>query len=530
MTPTDKSQLPAPHFPPINSPAPTPQPTPAAGSQPSLPNHSLPLRSPDAVDLEKFNALVGDWAGKPVEDIRRLFFKKVILDDQTSVEVETIKSPGFIGIADAAQVTDAQGKTVSGHEDIVQVLAQSGLLISTFQWNKDRYGEPFDTRRPLDGELFIEGFIKNEGHHAGAIVPALRLDQAGNLIPSYATFNEPNHYHQGMYGKDGYVAVTQRLVFANGVTPEQSRGYTNSMICWMALLNPFAEFPKHSYNGGDPTHIGDRAALAEFLKNGLLAALGDAQAIAFFQDPLNKCYCAEFMYVALNTAVYPFNRSGLLQLLDGNAQAVEQILAIQAQQNQRQANVLSQQTGNPEFAACNIPMPLVSDDLPALDVLISRNGQSINPNSLPFPPFRISQIIRRAFRTLLPYDLNVDRATINQARARLLRNMESVLLQQLGLSNAEPDHPNVLVVQRFIDQTIATVNQPFSNQTAFETAVDGLMATADAVLIGEGDRSRFVPPRIYVDLGQNDGDDNLPRGWGFRLETIGTLVARSVLN
>lgn len=190
------------------------------------------------MDLGKFNALVGDWAGKPVEDIRRLFFKKVILDDQTSVEVETIKSPGFIGIADAAQVTDAQGKTVSGHEDIVQVLAQYGLLISTFQWNKDRYGEPFDTRRPLDGELFIEGFIKNEGHHAGAIVPALRLNQAGNLIPSYATFNEPNHYHQGLYGKDGYVAVTQRLVFANGVTPQQARGYTNSMICWMALLNP----------------------------------------------------------------------------------------------------------------------------------------------------------------------------------------------------------------------------------------------------------------------------------------------------
>lgn len=533
MVTPNKSQIPAPQFPSAHPPAPAPQPTSpstpgsSGESQPPL-TSSLPLRSPEAVDLEKFNALVGDWAGKPVEDIRRLFFKRVILDDQTTVDVETIKSPGFIGISDAVQVTDAQGRAVSGHEDIVQFLAQYGLLISTYQWNKDRYDEPFDTRRPLEGELFVEGFIKNEGHHAGAVVPAVRLDPTGNRTPAYGTFNEPNHYHKGLYGSDGYVAVTQRLVFPEFVTSQQARSYTNSIICWMGLLNPFVEFPDN-YNGGDPTHISDRATLTEFLKNGLLAALGDLQASSFFKNPLNKCYCAEFMYVCLNTPIYPFNRQGLLPLLGGNAQAVDRILAIQAQQNQRQANVLSQHTGNLEFAACNIPMPLVDDNLPALDVLMTCNGYSIDPNSLPFPPFRISQIIRRAFRTLLPYHLNVERAKINQARARLLRNMESVLLQQLGLNKADPGDPKVLAVQQFIDQTISTLNQPFSSEAEFEAAVDRLMAQADVVLVGEGDRSRFVPPRIYVDLGQNDGDDNLPQGWGFRLETVGTLIGRSVI-
>jgi hypothetical protein len=356
----------------------------------------------------------------------------------------------------------------------------------------------------------------------------MRFDAAGNLIPSYATFNEPNTYHEGMYGKDGYVAVTQRLVFPEFVTPRQARSYTNSMICWMALLNPFVEFP-NNYNGGDPTHISDRAALTEFLRNGLLAALGNAEAIAFFKDPQNMCYCAEFMYVALNTPVYPFNRQGLLQLLDGDVEAVEQILAIQAQQNQRQVNVLSQQTGNPEFAAFNIPMPLVDEGLPGLDVLLAQNGQSVAANSLPFPPFKISQIIRRAFRTLLPYRLPVDRSLINQARGRLLRNMETVLLQQLGLNNAEPGDPKVMAVQQFIDLTIGTLDQPFASETEFEAAVNGLMAKADAILVGAGDRTYFVPPRIYVDLGQNDGDRNLPKGWGFRLETMGTLIARTVI-
>ncbi|NWF61155.1 MAG: hypothetical protein HXY43_18335 [Fischerella sp.] len=38
-----------------------------------------------------------------------------------------------------------------------------------------------------------------------------------------------------------------------------------------------------------------------------------------------------------------------------------------------------------------------------------------------------------------------------------------------------------------------------------------------------------MPPRIYVDLGQNDGDENLPKGWGFRLETVGALIHRGAI-
>ncbi|MBF2065718.1 MAG: family 10 glycosylhydrolase [Calothrix sp. C42_A2020_038] len=34
----------------------------------------------------------------------------------------------------------------------------------------------------------------------------------------------------------------------------------------------------------------------------------------------------------------------------------------------------------------------------------------------------------------------------------------------------------------------------------------------------------MVPPRIYIDLGQQDGDNNLPQGWGFDLKTVGSLI------
>jgi hypothetical protein len=71
--------------------------------------------------------------------------------------------------------------------------------------------------------------------------------------------------------------------------------------------------------------------------------------------------------------------------------------------------------------------------------------------------------------------------------------------------------------------------QPASSREEFDQQINGLLAKADEMLVGAGDRAYFVPPRIYVDLGQPDYDKTLPKGWGFRLETVGALVARSVI-
>lgn len=515
------------------SPAQTPpkpvQPT-AGASTPSASvatASGVPLRAPSAIDLSRFNALTGDWKGQPVEDMKRLFIKQVILDDTTTINVETITVPGYIGIADAISVTDPAGNTVSGHADIAKFLDRDGLFICTYQWHKERYGTPIDTRKPLSPEIFQEAFIKNEGHHAGAVVPAQRLDGSGQLINSFGTFNEPNDYHRGMYGKDGYVAVAQRLVFPSFVTPAQARGYTNSIINWMALLNPFAQFPK-DYNGGDPTRVSDRATLKEFLKNGLLACAGDPRALTFFSDPANKTYCAEFMFINLNTPLYPFNLKTITALLDGDSFKAKQIMNLKSLQNSKQGNLLSDKTGNPEFKAFNISMPPVPEDLPPLDVLMAQNGQTIDPNSLPLPPFKISQVIRRAFRTLLPREKFGD-AKLVDAQARLFKFMKPALIQQLGLDSLPSSDPKVISVSQFVDQVSEQLDKSYSSFAEFDAMVDGIMAKADDMLVGAGDREYFVPPRIYVDLGQNDGDDNLPKGWGFKLETVGALVARSVI-
>lgn len=149
----------------------------------------LPLHPPEDIDLEIFNSIQSpDYKqGKPIEDMNRLFNKQVIVDDQTTLDINTIEVPGFIGIADEEIITNSQGNKISGHEDIVQFLDRYGLLVCTYQYNKDRYGKEIDLRQSPQSASqvndLMEIFIKNEGHHSGAIVPAIREGEKKLLLP-----------------------------------------------------------------------------------------------------------------------------------------------------------------------------------------------------------------------------------------------------------------------------------------------------------------------------------------------------------
>ncbi len=502
------------------------------------PDTDLPLHSSTDIDLEVFNSIQSpDYKqGKPVEDMKRLFHKQVIVEDDILLDTETIKVPGFIGIADEEIVTNPQGEIASGYEDIVQFLECYGLLVCTYQYNKDRYGKEIDLRRSPQSlsevNDLMEIFIKNEGHHSGTIVPAIREGEK----QAFASFNEPDSYHRGLYGQSGFIAVAQNLVFPEFVNSQQQRGYTDSIICWMALMNPFVKFSQNDFNGGDPTRVIDKPTLKEFLKNCALASLGDESAIAFLNDPGNKAYCSEFVYISLNTPIYPFNLQGLTLLLNDEAKA-KQILVLQEKQNKKQANILSNRSANPEFKAFNIQMPVVPADLQPLDVLMADNGINIDSNSIPFPPFTLSQVLRRAFRTLLPRHKDVNNPTIIKAQLKLFGYLEPLILKQLGLDNPQTvtseeetaqTYEKVKAVQEFIAFIKSQIQQSYDSYAQLDSIVDKIMQQADQ-LVGASDAKYFVPPRIYVDLGQNDDDGNLPQGWGFTLNTLGALINRGAI-
>jgi hypothetical protein len=537
-------------------------------------NDRLPLRSPEEVDLDIFNVIKGldDKGSLPIKDIKRLFHKMIVVDDETLLNAETIKVPGFIGISDQPQLLDPQGNTVSGYEDVLKFLDKYGLLVCTYQYNKDRYGRVIDLRWPPNEQEqydLMEIFIKNEGHHSGAIIPA----QTFTGEKTFASFNEPDMYHEGMYGSDGFVAVAQRLVFPEFVTPEQSRGYTDSIICWMALINPFVQFAANDFNGGDPTRVCDRPTLKEFLQNCALASLGSPEALEFFSRPENTAYCAEFIYICLNTPVYPFNKQGLTLLLDGDEAKALEILKLQEHQNHRRENILSFKSANPQFRTFNIQMPVVPADLPPLDVLMAKHGQSIDPGSIPFPPFKLSQVLRRAFRTLLPRSKALNNPKIVQAQVKLFGYLEPLIMRQLGIgipnpqpvplpvptptpvpanpptstkkaaNNTSPqpspapipqpnpqsvEDPRIPAIRQFLEYVKAQLQQPYNSDAEFDSTFDAIIEKADN-LVGDSELKYFVPPRIYIDLGQNDGDENLPKGWGFHLETLGALIYRGAI-
>jgi hypothetical protein len=509
----------------------------------------LPLYSPENVDLKIFNAIKSPdhRNGKPVKDMRRFFYKQIIIDDEIIISTEPIKVPGYIGIANSDTVPNHNGNPVSGHDDIVKFLDEYGLLICTYVYNKDVYGQFLDLRWSLgeneQGDL-MEMVIKGGGHHAGAIVPAMREKK------SYASLNEPDTYHDGLFGHAGFVAVGQRLVFPEFVTQEQARGYSNSIICWLALMNSFVEFSENDFNGGDPIQVYDRPSLKEFLKNCALAALGSTDAIDYLNEPQNRTYCAEFIYIGLNTPIYPFNKQGLSLLLDGDEAKATEILKLQDRQNNRKVNLLSKTSNNPEFKYFNIQMPLVPEDLPPLDVLMAQHGQSIDAQSIPFPPFTLSQVVRRAVKTLLPREAYLNDALIAQAQANLFASLEPLIFKQLGITlppappvdipgvppaeypmqpqpEVQPD-PRVAGVREFMTFVINQLQQPYNSYESFNAGVDEIMLKADEFL-GATNVKYFVPPRIYIDLGQNDGDKNLPQGWGFSLETIGALIYRGAI-
>lgn len=515
--------------------------------------NNLPLYSPEQVDLRIFNAIkspdYGTFNGKPVKEMKRLFYKQIIVDDETIMSSETIKVPGYIGIADQDDLIDPDGNAVSGHGDIVKYLNEYGILPCTYVYHKDAYGRVVDLRWILDSSdetNLMELIIKGGEHHTGAIVPAIR---EGN--PSFASLNEPDTYHAGMFGHPGFVAIAQGLEFPEFVTKTQARGYTDTIICWLAVMNSFVEFSENDFNGGDPVRVCDRNSLQEFLKNCALAALGSTDAIDFLNLAENKAYCAEFIYIGLNSPLYPFNHQGLTKLLDGDATKAEELLKLQNRQNNRQVNLLSKTSQNPEFQNFTIQMPVVPEDLIPLDELMTQHGENIDTNSIPFPPFTLTQVVRRAIRTLLPRKNDVNNVKIAQAQANLFASLEPLIFKQLGITpppsppleipgvpidysvpdssptNTTPD-PRIAIIREFIGLIQQQLQQPYQSYIDFDQAIDQMMEKTHELLANSGVQY-FIPPRIYIDLGQNDGDDNLPKGWGFKLKTVGALIFRGAI-
>jgi hypothetical protein len=193
---------------------------------------------------------------------------------------------------------------------------------------------------------------------------------------------------------------------------------------------------------------------------------------------------------------------------------------------------------NPELVNRSILLPPVSATLLPIDQRLSQSGRVTE--GLPFPPFTISQVIRRAFRTLLPPEGTLAASQLAKLQIRLFKAIEPMLIQQVlpavDFNNLTEEataaiqaDPRVQQVKAFIAQVEATLMQT-TDVAELDRRFDEIIEQSNSLIRQSGALVEFVPPRIYVDLGQQDGDNNLPKGWGFQLETIGATISRQFIN
>lgn len=587
-----------------------------------------PIYSAEAVDVQRLNNLI--YPRNPLEDVRTLFSKQVVVEKNTTVQVNTIAVPGYIGISNDFWVEDPKGNRVSGCADVTAILKTEDLLICTYQENPNTYGIPIDLsaendqfeeisglvnqdisgsfKGTLDGllsniasnkslgdfsghidlssvderagtfgtklkgtyegtlqcrfdgtlqgqlkstvafedELIKGTVIKNGGYHSCAIVPAIKpyYDETSETaeIETFACFEKSRGSTSGGYIGDSSIAIAQRLVFDEVITPAEATGYRHTMINWMGLLSHVVKFADRDINGGDPTTVVDKATLKTILQNCVRASLGDPEALTFFDNSDNKLYCAEFVYIALNTPLFPFHQAGLTALLDGDSNAAKAILGNRERYSDDQFNIFSlvrEPDGtNSELEARNILLPSVSETLLPLDQLLTERGRIVQ--GLPFPPFTIAQVIRRAFRTLLPQPGTLEASKIAKLQVRLFQAIEPMLTQQVvpavDLSSLTEEaaaavqaDPRVQQIKAFVAQVEETLTTT-TDINELDKRFDEIVEQANTLVRQAGSIVEFVPPRIYVDLGQQDGDSNLPQGWGFKLQTIGATIARQSIN
>lgn len=584
-----------------------------------------PIYSAEAVDVQRLNNLI--YPKNPLEDVRTLFSKQVVVDKNTTVQVDTITVSGYIGISNEFEVDDPKGNRVSGCADVAAILKAEDLLICTYQENPNTYGVPIDLRAEsdrfeeisglvnrdisgsfkgtIDGllsniesnkslgefsghvdlsvydesagtlgtklkgtyegtlqcrfdgtlqgqlespvafevELLKGTVIKNGSYHSCAIVPAARSSFNGTGestdIETFAILEKSRDSTTGLYSGEHAIAIAQRLVFDEVITPAEATGYRHTMINWMGLLSHVVKFADRDINGGDPTTVVDKVTLKTILQNCVRASLGDPDAQTFFDNSDNKLYCAEFVYIALNTPLFPFHQAGLTALLEGDSNAAKAILGNRARYSDDQVNIFSfvrESNGvNSQLAERNILLPPVSETLLPLDQLLTDRGRVVQ--GLPFPPFTISQVIRRAFRTLLPQPGILEATKLAKLRVRLFKAIEPMLMQQV-VPEVDPSSlteaavqadPRVQQIKAFIAQVEETLTTT-TDINELDRRFDEIVEQANTLVRQAGSIVEFVPPRIYVDLGQQDGDSNLPQGWGFKLQTIGATIARQSIN
>lgn len=134
--------------------------------------------------------------------------------------------------------------------------------------------------------------------HAGVAVGV----EGPNGQRGVVVIETPANY--GALQRTGYgVRGISKIVWPEGITPEQQAAYQKNIATSAMLLSKFVPFAANNINGGDPLGMNDYAKVEQ---SGLMlvrATAGDRTAIDWLKAADNTMYCAELINGAVNTGV-----------------------------------------------------------------------------------------------------------------------------------------------------------------------------------------------------------------------------------
>lgn len=440
-----------------------------------------------------FDALNAQWpSDRPMEKIEDAFTIRVDLGNGTTFDAPThlFDEPvNLIPYANEDGVKDAAGKVHERRDAEIAKYFKPGQVGFAIKHHRPEFR---DLKLGSGGDEMKEHF-KLQDTHIEIVVGVERDGQPGAI-----TLNNPQTYEDGLFGEPDYPMVFVRPILPSYLTAEQKAAFSDNIRTMAAGFNAVSNFPG-DYNGGDPLGARNPKAVLEHTAMMVRAITGDAEAIAFFNDPENLIYCAELAHVASSAGmIAPLNYATFEGLVSEQTWAsFEKELKAH---NAGESSAFLEMNRNKRVQL--VELALAPDDLQSA-ASYDPTGQS--DKKLAFQPMTMSDIVEQFLRTHIPREQLGE--AVAPAQAAVLAQMKPGLMESMGFA-ADERNPDVDAAFASI---VEVVGESYDDYGIFRTTLAPLLETARAITGPRGDSGTnlFVPPSLLHITAQGKHDGGL---------------------
>ena len=284
----------------------------------------------------------------------------------------------------------------------------------------------------------------------------------------------------------------------------QAQQFNDNIRTMMAGFNTVSNFPG-DYNGGDPLAAHTVERVKEHTAMMVKAIGGDADANAFFDDPLHQIYCAELAHVATSAGlIVPLNATTMVPvvgqeawdkfiaevskhnaaraLIEQDGELYEKLAAgDEAALTEAGIEISAFVAGNDNKRVALVELTLADEGLLAAAEYAPAESQAAERVKIAFKPMTMADIVEQFLRTHVPREQLGE--TMAPVQGMLLQKMKPGLLEAMGMDQMPDEDPRKVAVNGLFGQLVQVVSTPYGSYQEFRTALElALRRRGDAEL------------------------------------------------